>query len=330
MRKIDAFAHILPPGYLEHLERHLAATMRPAQLRYYQEGVFRFDPTISDLDARFRVMDRYGDYAQVLVLAVPPLEEVEPPEAAADLARRANEEMAGLVRSFPERFVGFAAALPLGDVEASLAEIDHAVGQLGALGIQMFTNVSGVPLDHPRFDPVLARMEALDRMVWLHPTRNAAWPDYPTEHESDFGIWWSLGWPYETAAALSRLVYSGQMDRHPGLRVIAHHGGGMVPHFSARLAMGPGYRQTKDALPLPALDYFHRFYADTALFGAPHAVRCAIEFFGPEHVLFGTDTPLAPPDAIDATVADLEAAGLSEAELAAVYAGNAGRLLGVQ
>jgi uncharacterized protein len=329
MRKIDAFAHILPPRYLEQLQRHLASTLSAAQLRYYQEGVFRFDPVISDLDARWRRMDAHGEYAQVLVLAVPPLEEVEPPQVAADLARRANDEMAELVRRFPERFVGFAAALPVADVEASLTEIDRTVGELGALGIQLFTNVRGAPLDHPRFDPILSQIEALDRTIWLHPTRNATWPDYPAERESDFGIWWSLGWPYETAAALSRLVYSGQMERHPGLRVIAHHGGGMVPHFSARLTMGPGYRQTKDRLPRPALDYFRRFYADTALFGAPHAVRCVLEFFGTEHVLFGTDTPLGPSDTIEATIADVEAAGLTEQGLAAVYAGNARRLLGV-
>ena len=174
MRKIDAFAHILPPGYLQHLGRHLASTMRPAQLRYYREGVFGFDPVISDLDARLRMMDRHGDYAQVLVLAVPPLEEVDPPQAAAELARRANDEMADLVRRLPERFAGFAAALPLSDVEASLMEIDRAIGELGALGVQVFTNVRGAPLDHPRFDPILARMEALDRTIWLHPTRNAA------------------------------------------------------------------------------------------------------------------------------------------------------------
>ena len=329
MRKIDAFAHILPGRYLEHLEKHLASSISAAQLRYYQEGVFRFDPALTDLDARWRRIDAYGNYAQVLVLAVPPLEEVRPPEAAAELAHRANSEMAELVGRFPERFVGFAAALPLGDVEAALREIDRAVGDLGALGVQLFTNVRGAPLDHPRFDPILTRVEALGRMVWLHPTRAATWPDYPTEQESDYGVWWSLGWPYETAAALSRLVYSGQMDRHPGLRVIAHHGGGMVPHFSARLGMGPGYRQTKDSLPLPPLDYFRRFYADTALFGAPHAVRCVLEFFGPEHVLFGTDIPLGPPDAVDATIADLESAGLPDADLVAVYAGNAQRLLGV-
>jgi predicted TIM-barrel fold metal-dependent hydrolase len=114
------------------------------------EGVFRFSPIISDLDARLRMMARYGDYAQVLVLAVPPLEEMDPPQAASELARRANDEMADLVRRFPERFAGFAAALPLGDVEASLIEIDHAIGELGALGVQVFTNVRGAPLDHPR------------------------------------------------------------------------------------------------------------------------------------------------------------------------------------
>src|SRR3954462_7245202 len=105
MRRIDAFAHVLPAGYLQHLERHLASTMRPARLRYYQEGVFGFDPVISDIDARLRMMDRHGDYAQVLVLGAPPLEEFAPPQAARDLARRANEEMADLVRRLPERFV---------------------------------------------------------------------------------------------------------------------------------------------------------------------------------------------------------------------------------
>jgi aminocarboxymuconate-semialdehyde decarboxylase len=117
------------------------------------------------------------------------------------------------------------------------------------------------------------------------------------------------------------------MARHPNLRLIAHHGGGMVPHFSARLAMGPGYRQVKDSLPLPPLDYFRRFYADTALFGAPHAVRCVLDFFGPQHVLFGTDMPLGPPDAVAATIEDIDSCGLSQEDRSAVYGGNATRLL---
>jgi aminocarboxymuconate-semialdehyde decarboxylase len=327
MRKIDAFAHILPPNYLDRLERHLAATMPPAQLGYYREGVFRYDDALTDLDARWRAIEPFDDYAQVLVLAVPPIEEIGPPAVAAEFARLANDEMAGLVRAFPDRFVGFAAALPLNDADASLRELDRAVGELGALGAQVYSNVLGVPLDDARFEPLLARLESLDRTAWLHPTRNATWSDYRSEGESNYGLWWSLGWPFETAAALARLVYSGVMERHPRLKVLAHHGAGMVPHFSARLGMGPGYRQVKETLARPPLDYFRRFYADTALFGSPHAVRCVLDFFGPDHVLFGTDMPLGPSNSVQATIADIESCEASEEGRAAVFAGNAARLL---
>jgi predicted TIM-barrel fold metal-dependent hydrolase len=329
MRKIDAFAHVLPRLYLEKVESHLESISSP-QLRYYREGVFHFDDALTDLDARWRKIERCGDYAQVLVLAVPPIEEVGPPAIAAEFARLANDEMAELVRTHPDRFVGFACALPLNDIEASLREVDRAVGDLGALGAQVFTNVQGVALDDPIFDPILARLEGLGRAIWLHPTRNATWRDYPTETESNFGLWWSIGWPYETAAALSRLVYSGSMERHSSLKVIAHHGAGMVPHFSARLAMGPGFRQVKDSLPRPPLEYFRRFYADTALFGAQHAVRCVLDFFGSDHVLFGTDMPLGPPAVVEATIADIEGCGLSDVERAAVYSENAATLLAIQ
>src|SRR5579863_9706948 len=127
MRKIDAFAHILPRSYLERLERQLEKTMAPNRLDYYRQGVFSFDPVLTDLDARWRKIEPYGDYAQVLVLAVPPLEEVGPPAVAAELARFANDELADLVRRSPDRFVGFAAALPLSDVEAAARELDRAL-----------------------------------------------------------------------------------------------------------------------------------------------------------------------------------------------------------
>src|SRR5215469_6900160 len=159
MRKIDAFAHILPRSYLERLVEQLEKTMAPSWLDYYREGVFSFDPVLTDLDARWRKIEPYGDYVQVLVLAVPPLEEVGPPAVAAEFARIANDEMAELVRRFPERFVGFAAALPMNDVESAARELDRALTQLGALGAQFYTNVLGVPLDDARFEPLFTRLE---------------------------------------------------------------------------------------------------------------------------------------------------------------------------
>ena len=107
MRKIDAFAHILPRSYLERLERQLEKTMAPSLLDYYRQGVFSFDPVLTDLDARWRKIEPYGDYAQVLVLAVPPLEEVGPPGVSAEFARIANDEMAELVQRFPDRLAGY-------------------------------------------------------------------------------------------------------------------------------------------------------------------------------------------------------------------------------
>ena len=326
MKRIDGFAHILPRRYLERLEPHLVETMPAREVAYLREGVFHFDDALSDLDTRLRQIERFPDYTQILVLAVPPIEETGPPSVAADFARLANEELAELVRAHPDCFAGFVAALPLNDIDASLREIERAVSDLGALGAQVYTNVQGVPLDDSRFDPIFTRLEELDRGVWLHPTRNAAWRDYPTETLSNYGLWWSLGWPYETAAALSRLVYSGTMERHPNLKLVAHHGAGMVPHFSARLDMGPGFRQVKDRLPRPPTHYFRRFFADTALFGARHAVESVLDFFGPDHVLFGTDTPLGPPDSIDLTIADIDGCQLSDTERARVYSGNATRL----
>jgi uncharacterized protein len=275
-------------------------------------------------------MDRFGDYAQVVTLAVPPLEELGGPQAALELARSANDEIAEIAGRYPDRFAGFTAALPMSDPDAAAAELDRAMTQLGALGAQVYTNVSGAPLDDPRFRPVFDVVTGHGGTLWLHPTRSEVWSDYPAEDRSRYGIWWSLGWPYETSVCMTRLVFSGYFDRYPDLQIIAHHAGAMVPHFAARLA-APLEDPDRDAimagLAAPPLDYFRRFYTDSALFGAPHAVRCAVEFFGAGHVLFGTDMPLGGPAVVADTIADIEALGLGAAATEAIFSGNATRVL---
>lgn len=325
--KIDAFAHISPIRYLEQVERLLQGPDASPAVREHGPWL-REDAVLYDLDARRRALEPFPDYRQVLVLAAPPLDELGPVAVTRDLARLANDEMAALVRDH-ERFVGFAAALPLADTEAALGELDRAVADLGASGFQIYSNVNGVPLDDPRFAPLFARAEELDVAVWLHPTRSPAWPDYPTEPASLHGLWWSIGWPYETTAAMCRLVYSGVMEAHPRLRVLTHHAGAMIPYFSGRFR---GV-QTEDQRPALArladepLAYLRRFYADTALFGAPHALRCAVDFFGPGHVLFGTDMPLGGPTVVADTIADVESLGLDAADRDRVFRGNAREVL---
>ena len=328
---IDAYAHIVPPRYLERLERLLATWQPSDRVKLYRSWLYE-DDVLGSLDARRRLLDGIADYRQVLVLGVFPTDELGDPRRSAELARAVNEELAELVRDHPDRFAGFAAELPLNDVDASLEELDRAVNELGALGAQVHTNVQGLPLDDPRFEPLFARIEALDRTIWLHPTRSSIWADYLTEEESRYGIWWSLGWPYETAAAMARLVYAGHMERYPGLKIITHHGGGMIPHFSGRLdaIQTDDQREVfEQVFQRPALDYFRMFFADTAFFGAPHGVRSSIEFFGADHVLFGTDMPLGGPQVIADTVADVRAVGLSPEDEHKIMQGNAERVLGL-
>src|SRR5437667_12156149 len=332
--RIDAFPHILPRRYFD---RMIAQASGPAASMQKRTAAI---PALYDLDTRFRVMDTFPDYVQVLTLASPPIEAVGPPALTRDLARLANDEMAELVRRHPDRVLGFAASLPMNDPDASVREADRAISELGALGVQIFTNVNGLPLDDPRFAPLFARMAELDRAMWVHPARTATMPDYPSENRSKYELWWVFGWPYETAIFMSRLIFSGHLDRYPNLRILTHHAGGMVPHFAGRI--GPGLDQLGARPPeedLGALarrlrkrpfDYYKMFYGDTALFGAEHALRCAIEVFGVDHMLFGSDMPFAPekaPQFIRGTNSNLHAFSLRPAERQRIDEQNARRVL---
>lgn len=333
--KIDAFPHILPRPYYDRMMRATG----PAAV-YMQKRVSAI-PVLYDLDERFRVMDRFGpDYVQVLTLASPPVEALGEPAETRDLARLANDSMAELVQKHPDRFLGFAASLAMNDPDAAVAEAERAITDLGALGVQVFTNAAGVPLDDPRYEALFATMAKHDRAIWVHPARTAKMPDYPGETASKYELWWVFGWPYETAIFMSRLIFGGHLDRYPHLKILTHHGGGMVPHFAGRI--GPGLDQlgartpdedlTKVARSLKhrPLDYYKRFYGDTALFGARHAVQCAVDFFGADHILFGSDMPFDPergPQFIRDTIADVDALSVTDAERRQIYEGNARRVL---
>jgi aminocarboxymuconate-semialdehyde decarboxylase len=331
--KIDVFCHILPRPFYD---RMTAISGRGA---FMQKRV-REIPILIDLDLRFRVMDRFGDYRQVLSLATPPIEVLGGPADTPELARIANDGMAEIVARHPERFPNFIASLPLNNPEASLEETERALTGLGATGIMVYSNANGVPIDDPAYLPLFARMAEAGLPIWLHPIRSAAFPDYATEAASKLEMWWVFGWPYETSVAMARIVFAGYFDRFPGIRIIAHHMGAMVPYFAGRI--GPGLDQlgarTDDQdlsvyakrLKHRPFDYFKMFYVDTALFGAPHAVRCGLEFFGPDHVLFASDMPFDPekgPGFIRETIRDLEGLKLSLEDSVKIFEGNARRLL---
>src|SRR5437773_9192452 len=176
---------------------------------HYMQKRMRAIPGLVDLEQRFRIMDRYEGYAQVLTLASPPIEALAGPDATPELARLANDGMAELVAKHPDRFPGFVASLPMNNPDAALAEIDRALDRLGATGVQIYTNVAGRPLDLPEYRPIFARMAERDLPIWMHPARPAGFADYAGEARSRFDIWWAFGWPYETSAAMARLGFPG-------------------------------------------------------------------------------------------------------------------------
>jgi aminocarboxymuconate-semialdehyde decarboxylase len=325
---LDIYTHILPDAFFREMSR---VSPRLENIGARLRGVKK----LFDLDLRFAEMDEIGAYAQVISLPNPPLEEIAQGETAAQLARVANDAMAELVAQHPRRFPAFAAAVSLDDVDLGLREAERAIGELGARGIQIFTNIAGHPLDEPRFAPVFAALAARDLPIWLHPARNASMPDYASEQKSRFEMWWCFGWPYETSVAMARLVFSGVFDRHPGLKIVTHHlGGGMIPFFDGRMGAGmevlgartsdEDYSKVLSSLKRPHLDYFREFYADTALFGAGNGLICGLDFFGADRVVFSTDAPLGP---IAKTIAAVDALDLDPGARAKIMVGNAERLM---
>jgi aminocarboxymuconate-semialdehyde decarboxylase len=290
--KIDAFNHIITPGY--HARR---LALAPPSMRL--ADVERVMPTLFDLDARLRVMDTAGDgYVQIINTANPPVEQIAGPSAALELSRIANDEMAELVARRPDRFIGAAACIPMNNIEGAVAELDRAVGELGLCGVQIYSEVQGRGLDDPAFVPVFDRIAALDVPILLHPGRGPDRPDYPSEPASRFDTWRVFGWLYDTVSAMTRLIFSGIFDRHPSIKIVTHHLGGFAPYAAERIHEGydkylKAARARNEAVPLRKhpYEYFHDFYADTITIGSVPALACGIDFFGADRVLFATDMP---------------------------------------
>jgi uncharacterized protein len=325
---VDIYCHIFPDTFFQQMNQ-IAPRLGNIGAR------LRSVKKLFDLDERFREMDNFGDYRQIISLPNPPIEDIAPGEVGLKLARIGNDAMAELCTRYSTRFPTFVAALSMTDVEGSVEEACRAVKELRAGGVQIFTNIAGRPLDDPSFDPIFATMAELDLPIWLHPTRTSAASDYASEQKSRYEMWWCFGWPYETSVAMVRMVFCGLFDRYPGLKIITHHLGGMISFYDGRV--GPGlqvlgsrtrdedYSKVLPSLKRPHLDYLRDFYADTAPFGGgAQAVRCGFDFFGSEHVVFATDTPLGP---IAPTIQRIRDLDISEADRRNIFAGNAERLL---
>jgi len=297
--RVDAYTHFFPPRFSARLLE------RASDYKDMGKRV-RLIPVLHDLDQRKKLVDSFPDYAQILSYPQPPIETfAKSPAQIDELIRMVNDGFAELCAKERDHFPGWVAQISLDAPDAGVAEAERAINQLGALGVQIYTNVAGKPIDRPQYLPFWKKMNELGKPIWLHPARGASMPDYIDEKKSLYEIWWTFGWSYETAAAMGRLVFSKIMDNHPNLKIITHHFAGIVPMLEGRI--GPGWdvigERTSDedyvalrkSLKKRPLDYFKQdFYADTAVFGGVPATKCGLEFFPRDKVIFASDCPFDP------------------------------------
>ena len=335
--KIDIFNHVMPQAYLELVKQHSkepGLVKRMSGLRM-----------LWDIEHRVKMLrEKFPDVQQVLTLGLPSPELLGGPDSSPEFARVANDGMARMCLKWPRQFPAFVASLPMNNPRAALDEMDRAINQLGAKGVQIISHVAGRPLDDAEFFPIFERMsKKYDLPIWVHPVRTAKFADYPGEPKSKYEMWWLFGWPYETSVFMGRMVFSGMFDKLPKLKIITHHLGAMVPFLSHRVGYGmdqfgsrtadEDYEGLLKRMKKRPVDYFKMFYNDTSINGWASGMRCGIDFFGADHVLFGTDCPFDPeggPLFIREIMQAMDQLALKPGDRRKIYFGNAANLLRLQ
>ncbi|MGH7911444.1 MAG: amidohydrolase family protein [Candidatus Dormibacteraceae bacterium] len=323
--RIDVHNHFFPTAYLRLLEDRAESVRirRDRQGRsYLEEGGTRLatlTPPMTALDERLAMMREQAIDLQVVSLTSPNVYCFQAGDAIA-AARLVNDEYAAIKERHPGR-LRCLASVPLG-TGGEVEELERAITKLGLDGIVVGTNVHGRSLDDERFAPFWRRADELALPVLLHPMT----PMLGTAFMEDFALVPMLGFPFDTTLAVVRLMWTGFLDRHPNLKLIALHAGGALPYLLGRLEIGAdAYAECRQVAHRPEW-YLRRIYYDTISYHPP-ALRALVETVGADHVVFGTDYPhvIGDPARI---IHSLREARLGDQELAAIESGNAIQALG--
>jgi aminocarboxymuconate-semialdehyde decarboxylase len=241
-------------------------------------------------------------------------------EEGRDAALEWNEEMAAAQRKYPGRLWA-SAAVPLVDTRIAIEVLDDAVTRLGLIGANLPSSVGSVGrIDSEKLEPFYDRAEKLGAPLFMHPSDDVVFESALDGYNG--ALYMSLGRVVDVSVALMRLVLSGIMERHPGLKVVTSHTGGALPYQAGRMD-----KNTKAAkLPRPASTYLRRMYSDTV---SPHGmgIKFAVEFYGADQVMYGSDYPCWNPRAAMAALAD---AGISKADQEKILSLNARRILNLK
>ena len=329
MRIVDSHFHWWPRSVFEAACKRsgypkVERNARGGYTYWRQAGMpplYDLGPEWFDLDAQLEHMDTLGFEVDV-VCSIGPFTSYFtdlPAQEGREMAMRWNEEMAGAQKRHPNRLWA-SAAVPFSDTSTALDVMEHAIRDQGLIGVNLAGQVSDTKtIDDPDLERFYARAEALGAVLFLHPTDMMF---RESLQGYDGALYLSLGRVIDVSVMAYRLVLSGLMDRHPGLKVFMSHTGGALPYQSGRMDKN----SKKAKLPLSPSTYLKRMYTDTV---SPHAasIKFAIEYYGVDHVLYGSDYPCWTP----ATALELlHEIGLPEADIAKVLSGNARRVMNLK
>ncbi|MFE0420876.1 amidohydrolase family protein [Streptomyces sp. NPDC058953] len=310
--RIDVHAHVWTDEYLDLLDGY--GKTDTATQRGTGAGL-----ADHEIEARFALMDSAGVGAQVLS-APPQSPHFADPERALYAARYVNDQYAEAVRRWPDRFLAFA-SLPLPHTDLALAELARALDELGMVGACVTTSVLGQPLTDPAFAPVLAELDRRGTVLYIHPAGLGAGTPLISEHR----LTWSIGAPIEDTTAIMQLILAGVPSRYPRLRILASHLGGALPMLLQRADNQVGW-ESPDTPEKPSAAA-RRLWYDSVGHGHVPALRAAVESFGADRIVLGTDFPYEAGDVFRTAVAYIEHAGLPPDQSAAILEGNARTLL---
>ena len=320
---IDFHAHVIEPEVYKQCIGHSVATgfgARPMGLPEKGSPMWNLFGGMLDPKIQIADMDRKGiDIGVISTSTVVQSTWWAEPSLAAQLDRRANAEIAEWVRQYPDRFVG-TFTLPLQDMDTALNELDYAVSRLNLKIANVSSNIGGVYLGDPKMRPFWEAARDRNITVLIHP-HGVADPNF-----QKFALWNGVGQPIEETLVMTSLIYEGIFETFPEVKVVIVHGGGYLPHYTARLDRNVS-AHPPSAVNLKRLpsEYLRCFYYDSCVYG-PSVLEALIQRVGADRVILGTDYPFGEADPV-AGVA--KCPGLAPAQVAQIVSTTPADILGI-
>jgi len=314
VKTVDVHAHCAVPEAMALMGLKLGSQTLPPILHMAQA------------QDRIRAMDEQG--IDVEALSINPYWYTADRDVARELIRIQNEKLAEACAANPDRFVAFA-SVALQHPELAAEQLQDGVKKYGLRGAGIGGSVNGEEVSDPKFHPFWAKAEQLGVLVFIHPQATGVAADLKSRLKGSGGLGNVIGNPLETTIALSHLIFEGTLDRFPGLKICAAHGGGYLPSYAARSDQGCLTFPDRCSGPLKKkpTEYLRQLYFDSLVF-TPEALRHLVAETGSRQIIMGTDYPY--PWTKTAVDHILGTPGLTDAERVAMLGETAAKLLGIK